>query len=69
MDNEIEKIAAVNVSQAMVNNPVTAPLNMPISEIASLMVDKHFHTIPVVDKGKLMGVIGKEDVLKVLVSV
>ncbi len=68
LDNEIQKIAAVNVGQAMVKNPVTAHLDMPISVIASLMVEKHFHTIPVVDQNKLVGVIGKEDVLKVLIS-
>ncbi|RLB91317.1 MAG: hypothetical protein DRH26_08210, partial [Deltaproteobacteria bacterium] len=38
------------------------------SEIASLMVEKHFHTIPVVDGKKLIGIIGKEDILKTLIS-
>jgi len=42
---------------------------MPVSEIASLMVEKHFHTIPVVEEGKLVGIIGKEDILKVLIPV
>jgi predicted transcriptional regulator len=27
------------------------------------MVDKKFHTLPVVDQDKLVGVVGKEDVL------
>ncbi len=67
-DDEFKKIAAINVDEAMVKNPVTAHLDMPISIIASLMVEKHFHTIPVVDQNKLVGVIGKEDVLKVLIS-
>jgi CBS domain-containing protein len=30
------------------------------------MVEKHFHTIPVVKNKKLVGIIGKEDVLKTL---
>jgi nucleotide-binding universal stress UspA family protein/predicted transcriptional regulator len=68
LDEECQKIAAVNVEQAMVKNPVTAHLDMPISAIASLMVEKHFHTIPVVMENKLVGVIGKEDVLKILIS-
>ncbi len=67
LDDEIQKIAAVNVAQAMVKNPVTAHLDMPVSEIASLMVEKHFHTIPVVDNDELVGVIGKEDILKELI--
>jgi CBS domain-containing protein len=31
------------------------------------MVDRNFHTLPVVDAGKLVGIVGKEDVLKTLV--
>jgi CBS domain-containing protein len=64
---ELEKMAAIKVEQAMVKNPVSVGPEAPISEIASLMVEKHFHTIPVVEEGKLVGIIGKEDVLKVLI--
>jgi len=64
---ELQKMAAVKVEEAMVKNPVSVGPDAPISEIASLMVEKHFHTIPVVEGGKLLGIIGKEDVLKVLI--
>jgi len=64
---ELEKMAAIKVEQAMVKNPFSVGPEAPISEIASLMVEKHFHTIPVVEEGKLVGIIGKEDVLKVLI--
>jgi CBS domain-containing protein len=30
-------------------------------------VDNSFHTIPVVDKGELVGIVGKEDILKTLI--
>jgi CBS domain-containing protein len=30
------------------------------------MVDKNFHSIPVVDEGKLVGIIGKEDILRTI---
>lgn len=40
----------------------------PVSEIASLMVEKHFHTIPVLEGKKLVGIIGKEDVLRTLTA-
>jgi CBS domain-containing protein len=35
--------------------------------VAALMVDKNFHTIPVVDEEKLVGIVGKEDILKTLI--
>jgi len=30
------------------------------------MVDRNFHTLPVVAEGKLVGVVGKEDILRTL---
>jgi CBS domain-containing protein len=32
------------------------------------MVEKNYHTLPVVEGGKLVGVVGKEDVLRTLLS-
>lgn len=66
-NDELKKMAAVKVADAMVKNPVVVHPETPIAEIASLMVEKHFHTIPVVDEDKLVGIIGKEDILKVLI--
>jgi CBS domain-containing protein len=68
IDAEFRKIAATTVSQAMVKNVVFVEPDTPVSEIASLMVEKHFHTIPVVENQKLVGIIGKEDVLRTLTS-
>ncbi|OGR11906.1 MAG: hypothetical protein A2277_04500 [Desulfobacterales bacterium RIFOXYA12_FULL_46_15] len=64
---ELKKMAAVKVEEAMVKKPVSVNPDTPISEIAGLMVEKHFHTIPVVEGDKLVGIIGKEDILKVLI--
>ncbi len=68
LNAELKKVAATTVEQAMVKNPVSVHPEMPISEIASLMVEKHFHTLPVVDGNKLVGIIGKENILKILIS-
>ena len=51
---------------ALTQDPITVHPDTSIEEIASLMVDKRFHTIPVVDKGELVGIIGKVDILKTL---
>jgi CBS domain-containing protein len=66
LEKAVKKIAATTVADAMTPDPVTVKPDTPIDEIASLMLDKNFHTIPVVDKGKLVGIIGKEDVLRTL---
>ena len=53
-------------AEAMTPNPVTVKSDTGLETIAGLMVDSHFHTLPVVDDGRLVGIIGKEDVLKTL---
>ncbi len=68
LNAELEKVSATTVAQAMVKNPVSVHPDTPISKIAGLMVEKHFHTIPVVNENKLVGIIGKEDILKVLIT-
>lgn len=68
LENEMKKVAAGTVAQAMVADPVTVGPDTPVSDIAAMMVEKHFHTIPVVQDGKLLGIVGKEDVLKTLIK-
>ena len=68
MDKEVEKIAAIKVAEAMTAKPVTVDPETDIETIASLMVEKNYHTLPVLEAGKLVGIVGKEDVLKTLIS-
>jgi CBS-domain-containing membrane protein len=67
MDEEFKKMAATCVADAMVKAVTSVNPDTPISEIASLMVEKHFHTLPVVEGKKIVGIIGKEDILKTLI--
>ncbi len=66
MEKEVEKMVAMKVSQAMTPNPRTVDPETAIEDIATIMVRKNIHTLPVLEKGKLVGVIGKEDVLRTL---
>ena len=66
LEKEVRKIAAITVADAMTPNPVTVKPETSLEEVATLMVEKNFHTLPVMEAGKLVGVIGKEDVLKTL---
>jgi len=67
-EKEVQKIAAIKASDAMTSNPVTVGPEVGLDEIASIMVNKNVHTIPVIEDGKLVGIIGKEDILRTLVS-
>jgi len=67
IEKEVRKIAATAVFDAMTPNPVTVSPDSSIETVAALMVDHNFHTLPVVENGRLVGVVGKEDILKTLI--
>ncbi len=68
MEAEIKKMSAMTVEDAMTPAPEAVTPEASIEEVAGLIVDKRFHTIPVMENEKLVGVIGKEDILKTLIS-
>ncbi len=68
VDREIRKITAARVEDAMTPEPLAVTRATPIEELAQIMVDKKFHTLPVVEDKKLLGVVGKADVLKTLLK-
>lgn len=68
LDKEVQKMAAFVVGDAMTRSPVTVRPDTSLEEIATLMVEKKYHTLPVVgEDGALVGIVGKEDVLKTLI--
>jgi len=68
LDREVEKIVAIKVDNAMTPDPITVTSDTGIEKVAGLMVEKNYHTLPVVDDGKLVGIVGKEDVLRTLLA-
>ncbi len=66
LEKEVKKIAALTVDQAMTPNPVTVTPETPIHKVAAMMVDRNYHSLPVVEGKKLVGIVGKEDVLRTL---
>ncbi len=68
LEKDLKKISAATVSDAMTPEPHTVSPQTPLETIASLMVDEKYHTLPVVDGDKLVGIVGKEDVLRSLIN-
>jgi CBS domain-containing protein len=67
IEQQTRKMVALTVADAMTPNPVTVQPDSTIETVAGLMVDNNFHTLPVVENGRLVGVVGKEDVLRTLI--
>lgn len=68
LEKQVGKIAALTVGDAMTPDVVTVAPDNRIETVAALMVDNNFHTLPVVENDSLVGIIGKEDVLRTLLS-
>jgi CBS-domain-containing membrane protein len=66
IEKTLKKMAAVTVAEAMSVDPMTVEPDTELEEIATLMVKHNIHTIPVIERDKLVGIIGKEDILKTL---
>ena len=52
------------VRDVMTHNVVTIPSNMPILEAERLLEFHKFERLPIVDRGKLVGLVTKDTLLK-----
>jgi len=60
----LEKMLGDTVREVMTPEPVTIGPDMPVKDIAGLMDRQKVHTLPVVDRGKLVGIVGKMDLIR-----
>ncbi len=60
----LEKLLGNRVQDVMTENPVTIAPDTPVNEIARLMASKGVHTLPVLEAGKLVGIVGKLDLIR-----
>lgn len=68
MEAEMKKIAGTKVSEICSDTPKTVGPDTRLDEIATIMAERNMHTLPVVEDTKLVGIIGKKDIIKTLVS-
>lgn len=64
--NEFKRITATTVEDIYSHPAVTVSPGMDIAQAAQLMVEHKYYTLPVVEEGKLVGVLGKADLLSSL---
>jgi CBS domain-containing protein len=48
----------------MTGKPLTIAPDTPVAKIAALMDRKKVHTLPVMAEGKLVGIVGKIDLIR-----
>ena len=62
----VEKMLGTTVGDCMTRDPVTVAPDTPVSQIAALMAKQKVHTIPVLKGGKIVGIIGKMDLVRAM---
>jgi len=67
LEKDIKKMAATNVGDICSHELVSVQPDTPLDEVATLMAERQVHTLPVMDGEKLVGVIGKTDIIRTLV--
>ena len=65
-EDDLKRMAATKVSDIYKREVVTITENTTIEEVATIMCEKDIHHLPVVKKGKLMGIVGKKDVVRAI---
>lgn len=68
IEKEIKQINATTVEELYTPKVVTVDEKTPIDEIATLMTQKKIYTIPVMDGDRLVGIIGKGDVIRTFLA-
>jgi CBS-domain-containing membrane protein len=64
LQKEFKRITATTVGDIYSKPAITVEPETDVAEVARIMSTRHLHTIPVVERGKLVGVVGKSDVIR-----
>jgi len=62
--DEVEKMTARTVGEICKRDVITCSPDMEVAAIAAVMTEKKVHLLPVVEDGKLVGVVGRHDILR-----
>ena len=69
MDEEIQKMVGRKVEDICTKKPIVVQADTPLSDVATIMAEKNLHTLPVMEENRLVGVIGKTDIIRTLIQV
>ena len=64
IDKELKKMTGSTVGDIYSTEAVTVSEETPMYEVATIMANQKVHTMPVVENDKVVGVIGKADIIR-----
>ena len=65
-ESEMKKIASLTVSGIMEDKMEILASETPVEDVATTIIEKGIHYFPVIDNGKLMGVVTKKDIVRAI---
>ncbi len=67
-EHDLRKAVGASVRDVMTSDPVTVAPDSAVADVATLMVEREVGFVPVVDAGRLAGVVSKMDIVRHLSS-
>lgn len=69
-EEEVEAIVynMFSIEQVMAKNVISVPMHTTIKQVAAFLAKKEFHALPIVDQGKLVGMVTTTDLIQYLVD-
>jgi CBS domain-containing protein len=62
--DEVKRVTATRVGELCIRTVVSISEGTTLTDIATIMAEKKVHLLPVVKAGKVVGIVGKRDVVK-----
>jgi CBS domain-containing protein len=68
VEEEIRRMTATVVKEICTKEVITIEEDTPLGEIATIMSEKKVHLLPVLKEGRIVGIVGKKDVIRAITS-
>lgn len=68
LEVEIKKMAAFTVNDICTRDVTTIDDETSVEDIATIMTEEKIHLLPVLKEGKLIGIVGKKDLIRGMAS-
>ena len=65
-ESDVKKLTGSKIEDIYHKKPITVSPDADLSEITTIMAEKDVHTLPVLEDDKLIGIVGKKDVIRAL---
>jgi len=63
-EEDLKKVAAVKIKDIMTENVITISPETTVEDMATVIIDEHINRLPVMEDGKMVGIVSRADIVK-----